>query len=126
MEVFRAAADIPPDLVHTHINVKENFSFHAVLRLLEDDQTEYFRGSTATIDFDHTIKFHTVRKGQAKDVRVHRFVGHLFWSKIEADITPKFRWAPSKDDENADALTRLESTVHVRHYHVVFGRFWLE
>ena len=72
------------------------------MRLLADDQTEYFRGSTATIDFDDTIKFHAVRKGQAKDVRVHRLVGHLFWSQIEAGFTPKPRWVPSKDDENAE------------------------
>ena len=36
-KVFRATADFPPDLAQVHINIKETFALHEVLRLLVDD-----------------------------------------------------------------------------------------
>ena len=76
--VFRAVADFPPDIAQAHINIKETFALHEVLRLLADDQSRYLRGSTVTIDVDNTTVFHSFRNGHAKDARMHHLVCHLF------------------------------------------------
>ena len=123
---FRAAADFPPDFAQAHINVKETFALHEVLRLLVDNQPEYLRGSTATIDVDNTTMFYSVRNGRAKDERMHLLVCQLFWLQVEADFTLKLRWVPSKDNAVADALTRPDNSEHVRFGQKVFNRLWKE
>ena len=120
------AADFPPDFAQAHINVKETFALHEVLRLLVDNQPEYLRGSTATIDVDNTIMFHSVRNGRAKDERMHLLVCQLFWLQVEADFTLKLRWVPSKDNAVVDALTRPDNSEHVRLGQKVFHRLWKE
>ena len=123
---FRAAADFPPDFAQAHINIKETFALHKMLRLLVDDQPEYLRGSTATIDVDNTTMFYSVRNGRANDERMHRLVCQLFWLQVEADFTLKLRLVPSKDNAVADALTRPENSEHVRLGQKVFDRLWNE
>ena len=114
MKVFGAAADFSPDLAQAHINIKQTFALHEVLRLLVDDQPEYLRGSIATIDIDNTTMFYSVRKGRAKDSYMHHIVCQLFWLHVEADCTLKLRWVPSKDNAVANALTRPETSQHFR------------
>ena len=97
-----------------------------MLRLLVDDQPEYLRGSTATIDVNNTTMFYSVRNGRAKDERMHLVICQLFWLQVEADFTLKLRWVPSKDNIVADALTRPETSEHVRLGQEVFDRLWQE
>ena len=70
--------------------------------------------------------FPSVRKSHAKGAHIHRLVGQLFWSQIEANFPLKLCWVRSKDSSDLDALTRPESTEHVRLYRAVYDRLWLE
>ena len=98
-----------------------------VFRLLEDDQRDYLRGSTATIDVDNTTTFYSVRNGRAKDQRMHHLVCQLFWLQVEADFTVKLHWVPLKDNAVAAVLTRRSETFeHVRLGQKVFDRLWHE
>ena len=116
----------PPDFARTHINIKETFVLHEVLRLLVDNQPEYLRGSTATIGVDNTTMFYSKRNGRAKDERIHLLVCQLFWLQVGANFTLKLHWVPSKDSAVADALTRPDNSEHVRFGQKVFDRLWKE
>ena len=70
VEVFRAAADFPTEWLHSHINVKETFALHEVLRLLVEARPDFLQGSTVTMDVDNKTMFHSVQKGRAKNDRM--------------------------------------------------------
>ena len=124
VKVIRAAANFPPDLAQAHVNIKETFALHEVLPLLVDDQSEYLRGSTATIGVDNTTMLYSVRNDRAKDERMHNLVCQPFWLQVEADFTLKLRWVPSKDNAVADVLTRSETSEHVRLGQQGFDPLW--
>ena len=57
---------------------------------------------------------------------MHYLVYQLFWLQIEPDFTLKLRWVPPKDNVVADALTRPETSEHVRPGQKGFDRLWHE
>ena len=48
--LFRAAVDFPSERYNAHINVKETFALHEVLKLARTTHPEYLKGSTAVND----------------------------------------------------------------------------
>ena len=121
-----ARRQIPPpaDFAQAHISIKETFALHEVLWLLVDNQPEYLRGSTATIDVDSTTMFYPVRNSRAKDERMHLLVCQLVWLQVEADFTLKLRWIPLRDNAVSDDLTRPDKSEHVRLWQKVFNQLW--
>ena len=61
--VFKAAADFPAEWIDVHINVKETFALHEVLRLLVAQHPDHLRGTTLAVDVDNTTMFHAFRRG---------------------------------------------------------------
>ena len=54
-----------------HINVKETFALHEVLRLLVAQYPDHLSGTTLVVDVDNTTMFHAFRKGRA-NARLHQ------------------------------------------------------
>ena len=65
--VFKAAADFPAEWIDVHINVKETFALHEVLRLLVAQYPDHLSGTTLVVYVDNTTMFHAFRKGRARD-----------------------------------------------------------
>ena len=124
--VFKAAADFPTEWIDVHINVKEIFALHEVLRLLVARYPDYLSGTTLVVDVDNTTMFHAFRKGRSRDERMHDLIKSLFWLQVDSDFTPKLKWVCSTDDKDADDLTRPGAVEHVRLEQQNFGRLWEE
>ena len=57
---------------------------------------------------------------------MHHLICQRFWLQVEADFILKLRWVPSKDNAVADALTRPDTSEHVRLGQKGFDRLWQE
>ena len=124
--VFKAAADFPAEWIDVHINVKQTFELHEVLRLLVAQYPDHLRCTTLVVDVDNTTMFHAFRKGRARDERMHDLITSLFWLQVDADFTLKLKWVWSADDKDADDLTRPGAVEYVRLEQRCFGRLWEE
>ena len=124
--VFKAAADFPAEWIDVHINVKETFALHEVLRLLVAQHPDHLRGTTLVVDVDNTTMFHAFRKGRARNERMHDLIKSLFWLQVDSDFTLKLKWVCSADDKDADDLTRPGAVEHVRLEQRCFGHLWEE
>ena len=65
--VFKAAAHLPAEWIDVHINVKETFALHEVLRLLVAQCPDHLSDTTLVVDVDNSTMFHAFRKGRARD-----------------------------------------------------------
>ena len=75
--VFKAAVDFLAEWRDVHINVKETFPLHEVLRLLVAHYPDHLSGTTLVVDVDNTAMFHAFRKGRARDKRMHDLIKYL-------------------------------------------------
>ena len=75
--VFKAAADFPAEWIDAHINLKEIFALHGVLRLLVAQHPDHLSGTTLVVDVDNTTMFHAFRKGRAGYERMHDLISPL-------------------------------------------------
>ena len=122
--VFIAAADVPAAWHNAHINVKETFSLHEVLKLATTTHPDCLKWSTAIVDVDEKTMHHVFEKGQSRNRQTHDFITKLFWLKVKEDFIQELRWVCSEVNWAADSLTRPERTKHVRLSQVVFNRLW--
>lgn len=112
--VFRVAGDFPDEWIDKHINEKEAYALQHLLELLCEDRPEQVKGSTLMIDVDNQALFFAVKKGRSKNTIMHNIVMGLFWLQVSADFTLKVQWVRSKDNAEADDLSRPEADAYVR------------
>ena len=126
--VFKAVADFPAEEIVVHINVKETFVLHEVLRLLVALAVypDHLSGTTLVVDVDNTTMFHAFRKGRARDERMHNLIKSLLWLQVDFDFTLKLKLVCSAYNKDADDLTRPGVVEHVRLEQRCFGRLWEE
>ena len=124
--VFKVAEDFPAEWIYVHINVKETFPLHEVLRLLVAQYPDHLSGTTLVVDVDNTTMFHAFRKGRARDERMHDFIKSLLWLQVDSNFTLKLMWVCSADNKDADDLTQSGAVEHVRLEQRCFGRLWEE
>ena len=108
------------------MNVKETFALHEVLRLLVAQYPDHLSGTTLVVHVDSTTMFHVVRKGRARDERMHDLIKSLFWLQVDSDFTLKLKWVCSAGIKDADDLTRPGAVEHVQSEERCFGRLWEE
>ena len=122
--VFKAAADFPAAWHNAHINVKETFALHEVLKLATTTHPGCLKGSTAVVDVDNKTIHDAFKKGRSRNTLTHDLITKLFWLQVKEDITLKLRWVCSEANWAADSLTRPERTEHVRLFQAAFDRLW--
>ena len=112
--VFKAATDFPAEWIDVHMNVKETFALHEVLRLLVVQYPDHLSGTTLVVDVDSTTMFRAFRKGHARDERMHDLIKSLLWLQVDSDFTLKLKWVCSAEIKDAYDLTRPGAVEHVR------------
>ena len=122
--VFKAAADFPAAWHNVHINVKETFALHEVLKLATTTHPGCLKGSTAVVDIDNKPMHDALKEGRSRNTQTHEFITKLFWLQIKEDLTLELRWVCSEANWAADSLTRPERTEHVRLSQATFDRLW--
>ena len=120
--VFKAAADFPAAWQNVHINVKETFALHEVLKLATATHPGYLKGSTAVVDVDNKPMHDAFKKGRSQNTQTHDLITKLFWLQVKQDFTLELRWVCSEANWVADSLTRPERTEHVRLSQATFDR----
>ena len=123
--VFKTTAGFPAEWIDVHINMKETFTLHEVLRLLVAQYPDYLSGTTLVVDVDNTM-FHAFRLGRAGDERMHDLIKSLFWSQVDSDFPFKLKLICSTYNKDADDLTQPGAVEHVRLEQRCFGRLWEE
>ena len=76
--VFNAAADFPEEWYNAHINVKETFALHEVLKLARTTHPCYLKGGTAVIDVDTKAMHGVLKKGRSRNAQIHDLLTKLF------------------------------------------------
>ena len=122
--VFKAAADFPAAWHNAHINVKETFALHEVLKLATTTHPGCLKGSTAVVDVDNKTMHDAFKKGRSRNTPTHDLITKLFWLQVKEDFALKLRWVCSEANWAADSLTRPERTEHVRLSQAAFDRLW--
>ena len=122
--VFKAAADFPAAWRNAHINVKETFALHEVLKLATTTHPGCLKGSTAVVDVDNKTMHDAFKKGRSRNTLTHDLITKLFWLQVKEDFTRKLRWVCSEANWAADSLTRPERTEYVRLSQAAFDRLW--
>ena len=112
--VFKATADFPAAWHNAHINVKETFALHEVLKLTRTTHPGCLKGSTAVVDVDNKPMQDPFKKGRSRNTQTHDLITKLFWLQVREDFTLELRWVCSEANWAADSLTRPERTEHVR------------
>ena len=65
--VFKAAADFPAAWHNAHINIKETFALHEVLKLATTTHPVCLKGSTAVVDVDNKTMHDAFKKGRSRN-----------------------------------------------------------
>ena len=112
--VFKAATDFPTAWHNGHINVKETFALHEVLKLATTTHAGCLKGSTAVVYVDNETIHDVFEKGRSQNPQTHDLLTKLFWLQVKEDFTLELRWVCSEVNWAADNLTRPERTKHVR------------
>ena len=86
--VFKAAADFPAAWHNAHINVKETFALHEVLKLATTTHPGYLKGSTAVVDVDNKTMDDAFKKGRSRNTLTHDLITKLFWLQVK-ELRPK-------------------------------------
>ena len=122
--VFKAAADFSAAWHNAHINIKETFALHEVLKLATTTHPRCFKGSTAVVDVDNKPMHDAFKKGRSRNTQTHDLITKLFWLQVKEDSTLELRWVCSEANWAADSLTRPERMEHARLSRAVFDRLW--
>ena len=120
--VFKAAADFPTAWHNAHINVKDTFALHEVLKMVTTTHPGCLKGSTAVIDVDNKPMHDAFKKGRSRNTQTHDLITKRFWRQVKEDFTLKLRRVCSEANWAAESLTRAERTEHVRLYEAAFDR----
>ena len=120
--VFKAAADFPSAWHNAHINVKEAFALHEVLKLATTTHPGCLKENTTVVVVDHKPMHDALKKGRSRNTQTHDLITELFWLQVEEDLTLELRWVCSEANWAADSLTRPERTEHVRLSQATFTR----
>ena len=75
----------------THINVKETFALHEVLRLLVAQYPDHLSGTISVVDLNNTTMFYAFRKDRARDERMYDLIKSLFWLQVDSGFTLKLK-----------------------------------
>ena len=124
LTVFKAAADFPAVWHNAHINVKETFALHEVLKLATTTHPGCPKGSTVVVDVDNIPIHDTFKKGRSQNTQTHGLITKLLWLQVKEDFTLELRWVCSEANWAVDSLTRPERTEHVRLSQATFDRPW--
>ena len=120
--VFKATAGFPAAWHNAHINVKETFALHEVLKLATTTHPGCLKGSTAVVDVDNKPMHDAFKKGRSQNTQTHDLITKLFWLQVKEDFTLELRWVCSEAKWAADSLTRPERMEHVRLFQATFDR----
>ena len=88
---FKAAADFPATWHNAHINVKETFGLHEVLKLATTTHSDCLKGSTAVVDVDRKTMHDAFKKGRSRNAQTHNLVTKLFWLQVKEHFTLELR-----------------------------------
>ena len=119
---FKATADFPAAWHNTHINVKETFALHKVLKLATTTHPSCLKGSIAVVDVENDAR--CLWQGRSRNTQTHDLTTKLFWLQVKEDFTRELRWVCSEANGAVDSLTRPERTEHVRLSQAAFNRLW--
>ena len=117
--VLKAAADFPAAWHNAHINVKETFTLHEVLKLATMTHPGFLKGSTAVVDVDSKTMHDTFKKGRSRNTQIHDLTTKSFWLQVEGDFTLE-----SETNWVAETFTRPERTEDVTLSQAAFDRLW--
>ena len=120
--VFKAAGDFPAAWHNAHINVKQMFALHEVLKLATTTQPGCLKGSTVVFDVDNKTMRDAFKKGRSRNTQTHDLITKIFWLQAKEDFTLELRWVWSEANWAADSLIRQERTEHVRLSQAAFNR----
>ena len=67
VSLFKAAADFPAQRYNAHINVKETFALHKVLKLATTTYPGCLKGSTAVDDADNNMVYDACKKERSRN-----------------------------------------------------------
>ena len=110
VSLLRAAADFSAERYNAHINVKETFVLHEVLKLATTTLPSCLKGSTAVDDADNEAMHDACKKERPRNAQTHDLIKKLIWHQLEEDLTPELRWVCSEEN----CLTRPEHTDYAR------------
>ena len=104
--IFKAAADFPAEWDNTHINVKQTFALHEVLKLATTTHPGCLKRRTTVVDVDNKTMHDAFKKRCSWNVQTHDLMTKLFWLQEEENFTLELRWVCSEANSAADSLTR--------------------
>ena len=122
--VFKVAADFLAAWRNAHINVKETFALHEVLKLATTTHPGCLKGITAVVDVDNKPIHDAFKKRRSRNTQTHDLITKLFWRQVKEDFPLELRWVCSQANWAADSLTRPERTEHIRLSQAAFDRLW--
>ena len=108
--LFRAASDLSAERYNAHVNVKETFALHKVLKLAATTHPSCLKGSTAVDDVDNEAMHDACKKERPRNAQTYDLIKKLIGHQLEEDLTPELRWVCSEEN----CLTRPEHTEHAR------------
>ena len=103
--VFQVATDFPAAWHNTHINTKEKFELHEVLKLATTTHLACLKGSTAVVDIDNKTMHDAFKNGLSCNAHTHDLVTKLFRLQVKDDVALDLRWVCSEANWAADSLT---------------------
>ena len=80
--VFKEAVDFPVAWNNAHINVKEKFALHEVLKLATTIYPGFLKGGTAVVDVDNKTMHDAFKKGRSRNTQAHDLITKLFWLQV--------------------------------------------
>jgi len=123
-EVFKAAGDFPDEWLTKHINEQEAYALKQTLVLYCKERPAQVTGSTIVMDVDNKALFHAVKRGRSTNSRMHEVITELFWLQVKEDFTLSLQWVCSKDNAEADDLSRPDADAYVRLEAESFAKLW--
>ena len=76
---FKVAADFSAERHNAHINIKETFALHEVLKLVTTTHQDCLKESTAVVDVDKKTMHDPFKKGRSRNAQTHDLITRLFW-----------------------------------------------
>ena len=120
-KVFQVAGKFRDEWVKSRINEQEAYALRQLLVLLYKERPEQVQGLTLMIDVDFNAMFFAAKNGRSSNMCMHEIVTELFWLYVESDFTLEVQWVRSKDNAQADGLSRQDGDAYVRLEESTFG-----
>ena len=120
VSLFRAAADVLAERYNAHINVKETFALHEVLKPATTTHPSYLKESTAVNDVDNKAMHDACKKERSRNAQTHDLIEKFLWHQLEVDLTLELCWVCSEEN----CLTRPEHAEHAQLSLTAFDRLY--